>query len=719
MKMMQQKALRTSNRLRVVWRIVPPACASAALVAVLFCKSSNPGGIPVSADPATALAACTMEGLEVSGTKRLGISVSSSVDESTRGRVLDAYAAAFSRDRRFRPVEREKLGLVLREQGLASAGLLGGEDAAKVGGVLPVDWILSAAVRRSGSGLQVSGRFLDAVNGTILHGFDCPYSETDAPSQSGAVNSFNVTTTTNNTTTTNVTNSNNTINSNNQTNINIGTVNVTNLDELTEKKCDRVHAPVRAALRNLTTPQLVQNAARLAMKIPFDTDCGQIHYVVMDTFERYGFGPEEYTRFLLDTMDGIDDVSADGRTSRIIRYTGATDGHISETEWKSGFSALLRSREPGGYILLLLNYRRDPLSAVPRAGEILAAADAGKIGRPVPARAARVFYFVLRGLPFDDPPGSAAFVQILSSAMDRYVFLPGSLDSSFVEMLASHYFQTDAKGRGVIRTALAKHFRVEVESERSHEHVYNYLAYPLERRKNGEDKEPAAVRADAAAELASVTKELKEPLCRAPNLYARDFSMKRDQVHFLLRNGMGCPGLPTVKDLVQKAEKGDWDEKVDAFQTLVQMRANARDAEGAAIHYFQIQGMSRSDEIRALCAEILGYIQTTNPQAHELLIAGAGDFASPVQDASEKALARIGPAVRPAILRYLYVPRTARQQVYETRRRMSLVQVLGRMGKSASDAIPILQVIAQQDVDSYVRTLAKAAIVNIQEDRTE
>ena len=166
-------------------------------------------------------------------------------------------------------------------------------------------------------------------------------------------------------------------------------------------------------------------------------------------------------------------------------------------------------------------------------------------------------------------------------------------------------------------------------------------------------------------------------------------------------------------------QKGDWDEKVEAAETLVQMRDNAKDAEAAAIQYFKINGMSRSSELRTHCAEILGYIRTVNPEAQSLLIAGAGDFDSPVQDASEKALSRIGLLVKPAILQYLALPRSRQEQVRETRRRMALVQVLGRMGRGAADAVPYLQYIAQNDVDSYVQSMARNAIVNIQENRTE
>ncbi|HNJ04074.1 MAG TPA: CsgG/HfaB family protein, partial [Leptospiraceae bacterium] len=126
-------------------------CAWIAFGLLGACKSTYPGGIPASADPASALTACSTSGLETTGVKRVAVFVfdPGGKEEALRMKVLDAYAAGFLRDKRFRPVEREKLGTILREQGLSSAGLLTGEDAAKMGGVLPVDWIVSATVMRS------------------------------------------------------------------------------------------------------------------------------------------------------------------------------------------------------------------------------------------------------------------------------------------------------------------------------------------------------------------------------------------------------------------------------------------------------------------------------------------------------------------------------------------------------------------------------------------
>lgn len=699
---------------------------------VLACKSGQTGGIPATADPASALTACGLAGLDVAGVKRIGVVVSDPAgkEEALRTRVLDAFSTGLARDRRFRPVEREQLSRVLQEQGLAASGLLSGEDAARMGGVLPVDWILSASVLQSGPDVSVSGRFLNAVDGTILHGFDCPYTHSTLAVVPGSVNSQNTTNSNNtinsnnttNTTITNTTNTNsNNTNSNNQTTINIGVLNVTDPDKIVQKKCDREHRPILAALRNLTSDALVERAADLAMEVRFDMECGQIHFVVMDTFARYKFAPAAYTQFLLNTMDEIDDVSGDHRTGSMLRYFASTHKHVSEAEWKSGFAALLRSREGtlAGYILLLLNHKQDPSSSLDRAREILSAVDSRRLGRPVPAAPGRVFYLVLASLKFSNPAESRQFISVLEQHMDRYVLTPNALGTGYVSLLTAYYFQTDPHGKGVIRSALRKNLSVDTQVQRSHEHLFYDVAYGLEKMKNGEDNEPEPVRSEAARDLAVFLADLREPLCRAPRLYERDFNVNRDQTHFLLRNAAGCSWLPTAKDMAVKMQNGGWDEKVDAARTLVEMRENARDAEPVVIRYFKINGMTRSSELRTYCAEVLGYIRTQNPEAQGLLIAGAGDFDNPVQDASEKALARIGLLVKPAILQYLSIPRSRGEQVRETRRRMSLVQVLGRMGRGASDAIPYLDYIARNDVDSYVQTMAKNAIVNIQENRTE
>ncbi|HMY44549.1 MAG TPA: hypothetical protein PKX74_03690, partial [Leptospiraceae bacterium] len=353
----------------------------------------------------------------------------------------------------------------------------------------------------------------------------------------------------------------------------------------------------------------------------------------------------------------------------------------------------------------------------------LSAADAGRLGRPVPAKGGQILYSVLSALKFDSPAGSGPFVSVLSQNSEKYAAYQYERLSfaSLVSLVTAYYRYADEDGRTVMRQSLARFFAGQKnQSDRAHEHLFYDIAYGLEREANGEDGESPDKRNRAARELQSALIDLHDPMCRAFTLYDRPtLSTRVDQIHFLLRNGAACPGLPTVSELISKVEAGDWDEKASAFRTLVEMRGNAKQAEAVAIRYFKIEGMSRSSEIRAYCAQILGYTRTTNPEAHQLLIAGAGDFDSPVQDSSEKALGRLGLLVKPAILRYLMVPRTRQDQVREIRRRMAMVQTLGRMGRDASDAIPVLNQIAATDVDSYLQRMAKTAIVNIQENRTE
>lgn len=696
------------------------------------CKSTTPPGIPATATDA--LGACAVNGLAFSGIKRVGITVSDPSNKlsADRVRAADQLSGYLSRDRRFRIVERERLTAVLREQSLASSGLLKPEEATRIGGIIPIDWILTASLS-GGSNGKASGRFIDAVTGEVVHGFDCPYviAQTNSAvtnittnSTSNVIDSNNTVTNSNNTNSNN-TNSNNTVtNSNNQTTINIGILNSTDPTRIIRKRCDTIHAPVLEKLKNLNSDANVDDAARTAMRIPFDMECGQIHFVVMDSFERNKFAPSEYEVFLLKTLNSINNVSDDHRAHYILKYSAYSGNHINEAEWEAGLSAVTRARQGSlsGYLLHLLNSKRESAPIPGRVKEILTRGDAGNIGRPVAFSGSVVYYYVLSSIKTDRPETMKVFVDVAREYIERYAgqYSGSSHLLSLTSLLEMTYMTAPSDQKPILANAIHTLYTKEQPEVRFYEKLFYDLMYGVERASIGDNDEPEARQREAAQELKALTVQFAEILCRAPDMYNRPrLSTRMDQVHFLLRNGVACPNLPTAAGLAQIMREKDWDEKTQAAKTLVQMRANAAPAEATVIHYFKIEGMSRSDEIRGYCAEILGYIRTTNPEAHQLLIAASADFNSGVQSASEKALSRIGMPVKPAILVYLNKPRSRRDMVYDTRRTMSLVQVLGRMGKGASDAIPTLDRIAREHPDSYVQRMAKNAIVNIQENRFE
>ncbi|MCE9600028.1 MAG: hypothetical protein K8S54_18855 [Spirochaetia bacterium] len=695
----------------------------------LSCKSTSPPGIPVSATDAEALGVCSVAGLEFTGVKRIGITVSDPSHKLPvdRTKAADQLNAFLSRDKRFRLIERERLSAVMQEQSLAGSGFLKPEEATRIGGIIPIDWILSASITEGERG-TASGRFIDAVTGEVVHAFNCPY----LIASSGNSITTNIANSNNTTTSSNTVNSNNTnnnsnnvvSNSNSQTTINIGVLNTTDPDRLVRKKCDSVHAPVLEKLKNLNSDSNVDDAARTAMRIPFDMDCGQIHFVVMDSFERNKFAPLEYELFLLKTLNGIDNVSDDQRAFYILRYSAYTGNRIDGAEWEAGLSAATRARQGSlsGYFLNLLNSKRESSPIPDRVKEILSRADGGNIGRPVAFPGSVVFYYVLSSIKTDRPENMKVFVQVAEEYMDRYAgkYSGSSHLLSMTSQLAMTYMIAPVELRPQLASVIHTLYAKEKPEVRFYEKLYYDIMYGVERASIGDNDETEEKQSQSARELKALTVQFSEILCRAPEMYDRPrLSTRVDQIHFLLRNGVVCPGLPTAASLAQIMRDKDWDEKVQAAQTLVQMRANAAPAEATVIHYFKIEGMTRSDEIREYCAQILGYTRTLNPEAHQLLIAASADFNSGVQSSSEKALSRIGLPVKPAILAYLNKPRTRRDMVYDSRRTMSLVQVLGRMGKGASDAIPTLDRISREHPESYIQRMAKNAIVNIQENRVE
>jgi HEAT repeat protein len=231
----------------------------------------------------------------------------------------------------------------------------------------------------------------------------------------------------------------------------------------------------------------------------------------------------------------------------------------------------------------------------------------------------------------------------------------------------------------------------------------------LEEEKNTGKKE------EIERSAAEARRYVELPLCRTPLADPPDGYTRIEMTSFLLRHAVPCSWLPTVNDLIKQLNEDDWDEKVTASTFLKQMGPHASKAEATALKYLLIQGMSRSGEIRANCAAILGNIGTTNPAAIRTLILAAGDFDHPVKDAAIQSLHRLGPKAVPYIIEYLQSSRMVR----DTRFRLPLVEVLGKLGSDARSALPVLQHIVNTDRDTYVGERAKIAIININEGRRE
>ncbi|MDX2441391.1 MAG: FlgO family outer membrane protein [Desulfobacterales bacterium] len=171
-------------------------------------------------------------------------------------------------------LERKRLKMLLKEHALSQSGVVDSKKALKMGMLLPLDVIVSGSYTHIGHSVVVNGRFIHVGSGEILYAF---------------------------------------------------TASIKTQTEKQAKKeekptCEPVWRPVNNALKNLKDKIAVNHAVDCATGVPFESECGKIHYQVMSTFRRFNIFPGKYNKFLIDTLILIEDPSSDERARAIARF---------------------------------------------------------------------------------------------------------------------------------------------------------------------------------------------------------------------------------------------------------------------------------------------------------------------------------------------------------------------------------------------------------------
>ncbi|MBT8374688.1 MAG: CsgG/HfaB family protein, partial [Deltaproteobacteria bacterium] len=251
-------------------------------------------------------------------------------------------------------IERKRLKMLLKEHALSQSGVVDSKKAIEMGMLLPLDVIGSGSYTLMGNNVIVNGRFIHVGSGEILHAFTA-------------------------------------------------TIKTQTKQQATQKEkptCEPVWQPVEHAMKNLKDQIAIKHAVDRATGVPFEDECGKVHYQVMSTFKRFNIFPAKYNQFLIDTLNSIDDPSNDERTRAIARYLSA-DKTVYHKEWKALLSALKKMNDYALHIHLsvMLNNKYEKKKKVrKRIDEIIKLTEKKRLGMPLPFKPERMFFSILSGL---------------------------------------------------------------------------------------------------------------------------------------------------------------------------------------------------------------------------------------------------------------------------------------------------------------------------------
>jgi TolB-like protein len=568
-------------------------------------------------------------------------------------------------------LERKKIETLLGEQALSQTGVVDSSKALKLGTLLPVDVVVSGSYTELGNKLVINGRFIHVGTGEILSAFT---SSLEGVSDIGAK---------------------------------------PQPVEDEYEICERNQKLMKKALYDLKDQAAVNRAVDVVLTIPFDNDCGKVHYDVMYTFSKHKIADKRYRTFLLKTLLQLDTPSDDNRASEIIRFF-ASDGTVDQEEWTAGVTALkkMRTSSLNHVLRSLLNAGNEKGALVSaRVAELMRLAEKKEVGRPVAIESLTMFYAVMNGLEIrsnkaDTGTPIAVFRKYRSLIPDD-----DANNKKSIEILRALYSADREHGQtGDSLSLLITFFKDRTPSEllgESTADLFKTLEATLEDRRQ-EDKGKNTV---YQKDMESVRTNLSELYCLSIGTAKKQGSryIVEERSLFVLRNGMQCEYAPGIKGLEAEMRSGDWDRKLKAVETLSQLGAAARPAEKTVIKYLGQQGFGREGgRMRKFCAVTLGNIGTTDPEGISLLIASFPEFDEGVSSEAEAAIKKIGVPAIPYLIKGLA------NKEHATRLRCATA--LGALGSKSKQALPELRRMEKKDSDPYVQKEAKEAVQMISND---
>ncbi len=581
-------------------------------------------------------------------------------------------------------LERSRLKEILDEQALGKSGILRPEDLSKIGRLVQADVVVSGFYTATDrTRVRVDGRFTGIVTGEVLGTFSfwMRLGEGKRPKPvPGEV----------------------------------------------EARCEAVARPVMEALGDLRTPDRIEALVQVAIRIPFDENCGLIHLRIIATLERHQLFPQRYRDFLAATLRSLEDPDAryDRRPIPILRFFSA-DGLVDPVEWESALTFLEGARAwipreqrrmAGGWVyyrFLFSGWREEQSVRRARIDELMQKARERKLGRPTVATEAAILERLIRGLgSVRREARHIAFSDQLYAFRKYSSALRGDrrATSRILGSLTRAYLHAEAEpaDRRQMRDALVEFIAAEPKTEWLAQIAWKWMN-EVEAHLTGRLVMAKPGQADLREDLKRINHGLREWICTSIER-ERGERLKAAHVAYAGRHGVFCPGMRTPEQLasVLTDRNADWPSKEAALQNLIGMGAHAKPAEPAARVFLGPVGHAPQARVaRRLAARLLGLIAPEG-ESQRLLVGALGSN-DPARSEATRALVALHATAMPAIIEGL-------RRSPDAGVRAQCAWLLGKLGRDGQKALPALGVAERTDSSRLVRDFARRAREQIEND---
>ncbi len=252
--------------------------------------------------------------------------------------VTDEVISAIAGYNNVHLIERSRLDSILKEQKLNSSGLVSQSDAVKIGEILPLDLLVAGNYSLDGDTINANGRFIDVVSGEIVETFDFALylkSKKDKTSP----------------------------------------------ERISKEECVQYENRVNEAMRDLKTQAQINHAVDMALRVPFQGECRDIHYHVMHVFRNTGHYPPRYKEFIINILEQNIDVHP-GSNLYVDSFNYlSSEIPVKEDTWNIVKTFVKEGRiSTAGFVI---DARKFPVELNRnRVDELMDLAKDGEIGRP-------------------------------------------------------------------------------------------------------------------------------------------------------------------------------------------------------------------------------------------------------------------------------------------------------------------------------------------------
>lgn len=593
--------------------------------------------------------------------------------------VTESLISALSSNKKiFKLFERKRLDAVLKENDLMMTDLMQKDAAIKVGELVPIDALFSGTYTKLKNYIDINGRMIDVVSGEIIVSVSGRIKLTDDllslfPDESSGLKST-------------------------------AEIKKSELDLCKEKA-----KGVKIRLNDLSSDDKIQSVVNDAVKIPFDIECGVVHFDVMYAFKRYQIDHAGYKKFLMSTLDTIPFPANDERGIEIIRYL-AKDSVIDAQEWSLGLKTV---RKIGNYSLsTYLSYLLTRQDVSARLNEIydridayFELAQAGRIGLPTPVSFTTAFFEMTEGVKMKDD--NRLRIYCYEKYAERLTIDSKNAKSIYGLLTSMYKTESDPQSKVKILKWLADFFNRSETGEKSAEQLYDFVR-SFEPNPYNKEANKQIMREFPQKDLETLVQLCRGKLSEYATLTPYN-SQLTDRINFCVKYDVPIPGtIPTMAEAKTLLEGDDWEEQLRVMKLLVQMKERPKPIEKTLVKILEKRSVDHRDELsqmQELALVVLGNIRTSDPKAIEYMIGSLESRTYMIPDKAVEALVMIGKGAVPALINKLNT-----LTIHDGGLQYQLAVILGRIGKDAQSAKPSLQALLAKTTNKDIKYAIEAAL---------